>query len=100
MEIQGHPSSIYSFVRHKLLRHGAKYTGDGELTISDKKLFLAFVRLERAVRLQDFESVRSAVAAIEARALDLQKRHLAIFAYMYLYLSDITAKHTHADVDL
>jgi hypothetical protein len=93
-------SSIYIFVKNKLLTHGAQYTKNGALTITDKRLFLHFVRLERAVRLEDFAAVQLSVEAIERITLLMGKQSLALFAYMYLYFSDANVKITHADIAL
>lgn len=92
--------SINGFVKQKMLAHGVRNTSDGMLTITGSRLFLDFVRLERAVRLQDFAAVQSSVGAIERRTLSMGKRHLALFAYMYLYFSDATPKYTHSDAAL
>lgn len=91
------PGSIYEFVKKKLISHGVDRTPDGLVTIENKSLFLAFVQLERAVRIADFDTVRSAVKGIDERVGALGKRHLIVFAYMYLYFSDGTPKTTHAD---
>lgn len=92
------PGSIYEFVRNKLISHGVDRTPDGLITIENKLLFLAFVQLERAVIIADFDAVQSAVKRIDERVGLLGKRHLVVFAYMYLYFSDRTPKMTHADV--
>ncbi|TIS98970.1 hypothetical protein [Mesorhizobium sp.] len=92
-------SSIYRFVKQKLLSHGVRNTADGNLAITDRRLFLDFVCLERAVRLQDFATVQSAVVAIENRCLSMGKRHIVVFAYMYLRFSDATPKLTHLDIE-
>ena len=93
-------SSIYHFVKQKLLSHGVRNTADGTLAITDRRLFLDFVRLERAVRLDDFATVQSAVAMLEERCLSMGKRHISLFAYMYLKFSDTSPKFTHLDFDL
>lgn len=93
-------SSIYRFVKQKLLSHGVRNTADGNLAITDRRLFLDFVCLERAVRLQDFATVQSAVVAIENRCLSMGKRHIVVFAYKYLRFSDATPKLTHLDIEL
>ncbi len=91
-------SSIYEFVRKKLNSHGADRTPDGLIALQNKPLFLAFVQLERAVRIADFDAVQSAVRKIDERAGALGKRHLIVFAYMYLRFSDATPKMIYADV--
>ncbi|MER8365727.1 hypothetical protein [Mesorhizobium sp. M1378] len=93
-------ASIYRFVTQKLLSHRVRDTADGNLAITDRRLFLDFVRLERAVRLEDFAIVQSAVVAIENRCLSMGKRHIAVFAYMYLRFSDAAPKFTHLDIEL
>jgi hypothetical protein len=90
--------SIYDFVKKKLISHGVEQTPDGLLTLETKVLFLAFVQLERAVRIADFDAVQDAVRKIETRVKSMGKRHLIVFAYMYLQFSDGTPKVTHADV--
>lgn len=76
--------SIYAFVREKLVSHGAKKSPDGQITIANKRAFLHFVRLERAVRNSDFDAAQSALHATEAYLNLLGKRHLIVFAYLYL----------------
>jgi len=90
--------SIYQFVKKRLISHGVERTPDGLITLENKLLFLAFVQLERAVRIADFDAVQSAVKRIDDRAESLGKRHLIVFAYMYLRFADGTPKVTHADV--
>ncbi len=70
------------------------------ITIVNKRVFLDFVRLERAVRRADFDAVQSAVNKIDERAVSLGKRHLVVFAYMYLYFSDGTSRNTHVDIQM
>lgn len=94
------PASIYGFVKQKLISHGADKTPDGLITITNQLVFLDFVRLERAVRIADFNAVQSAVKTIDERVASLGKRHLIVFAYMYLSFSDGTPKMTHADVEM
>ncbi|MER9346216.1 hypothetical protein [Mesorhizobium sp. M0239] len=93
------PGSIYGFVKEKLISHGVDKTPDGLITITNQLVFLDFVRLERAVRIADFNAVQSAVKTIDERVASLGKRHLIVFAYMYLRFSDGTPKMTHADVE-
>ncbi|WP_217578895.1 hypothetical protein [Mesorhizobium sp. GbtcB19] len=68
--------------------------GDGNLTLLDRGLFLLFVKLERAQRLKSFEAVEAAVQSIERCTNSIGKRHLALFAYAYVYFSDGTPKMT------
>ncbi|TJV42804.1 MAG: hypothetical protein E5Y02_13005 [Mesorhizobium sp.] len=93
-------ASIYYIVKRKLISHGVKNFTDGKLTIVNKRLFLDFVQLERAIRKSDFDAVHSAVEAIDHRALSMGKRHLVLFAYMYARFSDGTPELTHSDVPL
>lgn len=93
-------NSIYKFVKSKLLGHGVRNTSDGQIIITDRALFLDFVRLERAVRLQDLNAVQSAVRLIEIRTSAMSKRHLLLFAYMYLRFSDGNPYVTHPDIVL
>lgn len=90
--------SIYEFVKQKLIAHGVDRTRDGLVTIENKYLFLGFVHLERAVRNADFDAVQRRVKIIDERVHSLGKRHLIVFAYMYLYFSDGTPKKTHAEI--
>ncbi|MCA1444622.1 hypothetical protein I6F07_31465 [Ensifer sp. IC4062] len=90
--------SIYEFVKQKLITHGVDRTPDGLVTIENKHLFLGFVRLERAVRTADFDAMQYAVNAIDKRARLLGKRHIIVFAYMYLYFFDGTPKRTFAEI--
>jgi len=92
--------SIYHYTKRKLLGHGVRNTDDGSLTLADKRLFLLFVKLERAQRGKSFEAVQAAVHAIEIYTGSIGKRHVAIFAYMYLRFSDGTPKMTHLDETL
>lgn len=89
--------SIYLATKKKLISHGVKNTPDGNLTLTDKGLFLRFVRLERAQRSKSFEAVQEAVQAIEIYTESIGKRYLALFAYMYIYFSDGTPKLTRPD---
>ena len=86
--MNGKTIPIYCHVKAKLLTHGVENTRDGRLTISDRRLFLCFVRIERAVRLDDFETVRRSIQHLEGYASRIGKRHLVLFAYMYLAFSD------------
>lgn len=90
-------SSIYQTTRQKLFGHGVRNTNDGRLTLIDKRLFLLFVKLERARRLKCFDAVEAAVHAIEAYVKSIGKPQLALFAYMYVYFSDGTPKMTKYD---
>jgi len=90
-------SSIYQTTRQRLFGHGVRNTSDGRLTLIDKRLFLLFVKLERAQRLKYFDAVEAAVHAIEAYAKSIGKPQLALFAYMYVYFSDGTPKMTESD---
>jgi hypothetical protein len=50
------PVSIYAFVRRKLVSHGADRSPDGRVVMENRQVFLGFVRLERAVRMADFNA--------------------------------------------
>ncbi|TBF89117.1 hypothetical protein [Rhizobium leguminosarum] len=89
--------SIYEFVKKKLISHGVSQTPDGLVTLENKLLFLDFVQLERAVRNANFDAVQSAVKRIDERVRSLGKRHLIVFAYLYLFFSDGTPERTHTD---
>lgn len=88
------PVSIYEHVRRKLVSHGVNSSKVGRLTLTDRRLFLDFVRLERAIRSADFDAAQGAVAAIERRANAMGKRQLLLFAYMYARFSPGTPKST------
>lgn len=94
------PNSIYAVVKRNLKSLRVQNFSDGRLTIEDKRLFLDFVRLERAIRLSDFDAVQSAVEAIRDRTTLMGKRHVLVFAYMYARFSDATPKYTHSDIPL
>jgi len=93
-------SSIYHFVREKLATHGVEKTAVGALTISDQKLLLLFVELERAVREVSFDAVQSAAVEIENYLSSIDKRELMAFTYLYLKFSDFTPKLTELDEKL
>ena len=80
--------SIYVFVKQKLASHGAGKSPDGRITIENRQVFLGFVRLERAVRMVDFDAVQSAVNSIDRCVTSLGKHHLVAFAYLYIYFSN------------
>ncbi|MBA8835207.1 hypothetical protein GGE39_005171 [Rhizobium leguminosarum] len=87
--------SIYTFTRQKLQTHGVQDSPDGRIVLSDKRLFLLFVRLERARRLADICIIQSNVEQIALYCKSIGKPHLSIFAYMYILFSDFTPKFTH-----
>ncbi|GAA6180675.1 MULTISPECIES: hypothetical protein [unclassified Shimia] len=91
---------IYKYVKDKLITHGVENTSDGQLTLSDNKLFKQFVKLERASRSGSFDAVQAAVLEIETYLLAIEKRQLMVFAYMYLRFSDFTPKLTKPDENL
>lgn len=84
--------SIYETTKQKLITHGVQRTDDGSLTLRDKKLFLLFVALERARQLKDFDAILRAVARIDDYLRQIGKRHLLLFAYMYIRFSEFTPK--------
>ncbi|HYD18475.1 MAG TPA: hypothetical protein VEF76_08360 [Patescibacteria group bacterium] len=65
--------------------------------MSDKKLFLKFIQLERSVRIDDFETVRKSVEEIAVYTKKIDRPQLIVFAYMYLWLDNrypqITSKY-------
>jgi len=93
-------TSIYQFVKNKLGTHGVENTKGGLLVLSDKKLFLLFVALERAVRKSSFDAVQSVVLEIENYLSTIEKRQLMVFAYMYLRFSDLTPSQSELDEQL
>lgn len=84
--------SIYAYTRAKLLTHGVAKTRDGRLTLDDKRLFLLFVKLERARRLADFDLVQARVRAIENYFRVMGKRAATVYAYMYVYFDGMRAE--------
>ncbi|MDF1872684.1 hypothetical protein [Vannielia sp.] len=82
--------SIYQFVKEKLIIHGVENTPDGQLTLTDLKLFSLFVDLERAARESSFDAVQSASSNIEKYLSSLEKRQLIAFVYMYFRFSNFT----------
>ena len=91
---KGMPLPLYKFVREKLVSHGVDRSPDGQITISDKHVFLRFVRLERAIRTSDFTAAQVALNDLEAYLILLGKRHVIVFAYMYLEFSTGGPKRT------
>lgn len=89
--------SIYEFTKRKLISHGVQNTDDGKLTLSDKALFLLFVKLERARQTSDFEAIRLAVSRIENHVKEIGKHHLVLFGYMYIRFSTFTPKQLKYD---
>ncbi|WFU06281.1 hypothetical protein QA648_24520 (plasmid) [Rhizobium sp. CB3171] len=87
--------SIYEFTRKKLKTHGVQNSHDGRIIFSDKRLFLMFVRLERARRFEDIVIVQKAVNEIASYCKSIGKPHLIIFSFMYLRFSDLTPHITH-----
>lgn len=85
-------TSIYFSVKQKLIGHGAHKSRDGRIVFQDRCVFLKFVRLERAIRAADFEAVQSTVNELEEYVSSLGKRHLVVFAYMYIRFSDGSPK--------
>ncbi len=90
-------SSIYQFVRDKLVTHGVNNTDDGSLTLNDKPLFSLFVNLERSKRASDFDSVLSTANEIETHLISINKRQVMVFVYLYLKFSVFTPKLREAD---
>ena len=90
--------NLYAHVKAKLIGHGVQNSGHGRLVLSDKRLFLLFVGLERAVRARSFDAVRARVDDIEHHATSLRCRHVVVFAYMYLSLSPLAPRRTYPDV--
>ena len=90
--------SIYQFTYQKLFPSGVGNDSDKKIIFRDKYLFLLFVKLERARRLECFDAVHAAVSNIENYLKKIGKRHLMIFAYSYLYFfSDGTPNLTERD---
>lgn len=86
---------LYDYVRAKLIRHGVENSEDGRLILADKRLFLRFVGLERAVRDGSFDAVRARVDDIERHAIAIGRRQVAFFACMYLSLSYLAPRRYH-----
>jgi hypothetical protein len=86
--------SIYAVTRRRLLGKGVERMSDGRLALTDKHLFLLFVKLERALGMKDFEIIRSRVLDIENYAIQLGKRQLGVLAYMYVEFSEAAPRLT------
>jgi hypothetical protein len=86
--------SIYKFTKQRLL---LKNTKGGKFIPSDKKLLLLFVKLERALRDNSFDAVQNAVYSIENYLITLNKRHLVIIAYSWVFFTDRTPNVTERD---
>lgn len=80
--------SIYVVTRAKLELHGAARTAAGRTIFQDKKLFLLFVRLERAKQTHDIEIIKKSVQEIGLYLDGINKYYLILFAYMYALFSD------------
>lgn len=80
--------SIYVVTRAKLELHGAGRNATSRTILQDKKLFLLFVKLERATQTQDIELIQKSIEYIAIYLNSINKYYLIIFAYMYLYFSD------------
>jgi len=93
-------TSIYQFVKDKLVTHGVEKTKSGLLTLNDQKLFLLFVELERAVRESSFDAVQFAALEIENYLISIEKRQLIAFVYLYLKFSGFTPIKTELDEQL
>ncbi len=93
-------TSIYQFVKDKLITHGVKNTHDGLLILTDEKLFSLFVDLERAKRKSSFDAVQSVSIDIEKYLISLKKRQILAFVYLYLRFSDLTPERAELDEQL
>ncbi|WP_170760941.1 hypothetical protein [Ruegeria lacuscaerulensis] len=93
-------TSIYQAVRSKLITHGADKTKEGRVTFKDPNLFGLFVKLEKAAKGSSFSATQSTVQEIEDYAFSIGKRHLVVFALMYLRFSDLTPKTWELDEEL
>lgn len=92
--------SIYLAVRNKLIAHEADRTPDGLLTLNNGPLFAQFLKLERAKRSESFDKVLEVVDAIDLYLASIHKRHVVVFAYMYLMFSDLTPRRRELDEEL
>jgi len=92
--------SIYFAVRTKLVTHGVDRSPDGLITLSDRQLFLMFVELERARRDTNFDKVLAVVNGMELYLASIGKRHVIVFAYMYLGFSELSPRSTELDEKL
>ncbi|MEH3144418.1 MAG: hypothetical protein PGN34_03510 [Methylobacterium frigidaeris] len=90
---------LYEHVRAKLIRHGVENSEDGRLVLTDKRLFLRFVGLERAVRDGSFDAIRARVDNIERYANTIEHRQVTFFAYMYLSLSYLAPRRYHLSMN-
>ncbi len=89
------PMSIYAFTKEKLLTHGVQNSANGRVILNDKRLFLLFVKLERARRLADFNAVHSSVEEIASYTKKIGKVHLLMFAFLYMRFTEMTPRVIH-----
>ena len=94
------PMSIYAFTKEKLLTHGVHRSANGRVILSDKHLFLLFVKLERARRLADFCAVHSSVEEIASYTRKIGKVHLLMFAFLYIRFTEMTPRVIHRSEQL
>ncbi len=94
------PMSIYAFTKEKLLTHGVHSSANGRVILSDKHLFLLFVKLERARRLADFCAVHSSVEEIASYTRKIGKVHLLMFAFLYIRFTEMTPRVIHGSEQL
>ena len=84
--------SIYEFTKQKLITHGVQKHQTAILVLTDKRLFLLFVKLERARRLADFGIIHARVDDIDSHTKTMGKPYLVIYAYMYIDFSKFTPR--------
>jgi hypothetical protein len=92
--------SIYQFTRQKLLSHAVHETDSGRTILNDKRLFLMFVKLERARRSVDFCQIQSSVRDIEEYTKSIGKGYLKVYAYLYVAFSEFAVNVHHLPVIL
>ncbi|MFB2566900.1 hypothetical protein [Rhizobium sp. IMFF44] len=68
--------------------------------MNDKRLFLLFVKLERARRLADFSAVHSSVEEIASYTKKIGKVHLLMFAFLYIRFTEMTPRAIHRSEQL
>jgi hypothetical protein len=66
------------------------------MILSERGLFLLFVKLERARRNADICMIQSCIEKIADYTKSIGKPYLLIFAFMYIRFSDYTPRVTHS----
>ncbi|GEM_PF-5297149 len=76
--------SIYVTTRNNLIKNGVEQTKAGRTILLDRKLFLYFVNIERALRPADFELIQKCIVEMQIYLNVINKPQLIMFAYRYI----------------